>query len=247
MRWPPAPLTPDTAEQGGRLSGRWLSPGRQEPRTPRAPPNLRTGHEVHRMHASGRGPDNDTEPGEAFAMRRSGVRIPSAPPCDVSRHRHSPNPSGVRVRVGVVGAPAADGPGVELSPERENPCGVVVVDTRDGQSHRRNGPADEVRQDGGVDTRGCRCEPLWGFGSVEADQGVEVHHAAQLVLGDLGRATLLGVRRARGRGFYGVTADCSSPDCWLRRRASASRTCDLTVPTEMPRAAAVSASVRSSK
>ena len=53
--------------------------------------------------------------------------------------------------------------------------------------------------------------------------------------------------RARGHGFHVVAADCSSPDCWLRRRASASRACDLTVPTEMPRAAAVSASVRSSK
>ena len=50
-----------------------------------------------------------------------------------------------------------------------------------------------------------------------------------------------------GHGFHVLAADCSSPVCWLRRRASASRTCDLTVPTEMSRAAAVSASVRSSK
>ncbi len=68
------PLTPDTGEQGGWLSGRWLSPGRQEPRTPRAPPNLRTGHEVHQMHASGQGQTTTQSQGKPVSGHR---KLPS--------------------------------------------------------------------------------------------------------------------------------------------------------------------------
>ena len=51
----------------------------------------------------------------------------------------------------------------------------------------------------------CGCEPVGGAGTVEADQGVEVDHAAQPVLGhlcvlergDLGKS---GGRRGEGLG-----------------------------------------------
>ena len=89
--------------------------------------------------------------------------------------------------VGVVGAAAgAHGAGVELAAEREDPGGVVLVDTRHGQPHRGRGLADEVGEDGRGEGCGGGGEPVRALGAVEADQGVEVDHAALLVLGDLG-------------------------------------------------------------
>jgi hypothetical protein len=81
--WPP--LTPDTDEQEGWLSGRWLSHGhdreRVAPRAARRVPHVFPRPGIQRNRGTRRRRSGSTPKcGEAFAMRRSGVRIPSAPP-----------------------------------------------------------------------------------------------------------------------------------------------------------------------
>jgi hypothetical protein len=79
--WPPATLDLGHRRAVGRLSGRWFSSGQAELahplRTPdrwRASPGAPCSRCRH-SHFTG---------GKAFAMRRSGVRIPSAPPPDAA-------------------------------------------------------------------------------------------------------------------------------------------------------------------
>jgi hypothetical protein len=94
---------------------------------------------------------------------------------------------GRQVPVGIVDT--SGGPhwsGVELASERKGPGRVVGVDAGFGQPHGPGRGADQVGQLVGGDGCGGGCEPVDGAGAVEADQGVEVDHAAQLVLGDLG-------------------------------------------------------------
>ena len=89
------PLTPGTDEQVGWLSGRWLSHGRgrerREPRSTRHVPHVfpRPGIERNRgtLRSRGGGPPKR---GEAFAMRRSGVRIPQLHQTATPSHQRTP-------------------------------------------------------------------------------------------------------------------------------------------------------------
>ena len=78
-RWPPAPLDPGHCRANGagyRVDGSLLAdPTTHPPRTPQRFSAAPSAPDARRSSSSG-------EAGNAFAMRRSGVRIPSAPPLD---------------------------------------------------------------------------------------------------------------------------------------------------------------------
>ena len=87
---------------------------------------------------------------------------------------------------GVKCAIGADGSGVELPAEREDPGWVALVDAGNGEPDGTGRLLDQPCQRHRIDGGGCGGEPVGGLGAVEPDQGVEMHHPAQLVLGDLG-------------------------------------------------------------
>ena len=94
---------------------------------------------------------------------------------------------GAQRTVGVVGAAvAADRAGVELAAEGQEP-GRVLASTP-GTVNRTEAAAARTRsaKRRGVDRGGGGREPVGGAGAVEPDQGMEVDHATDLVLSDLG-------------------------------------------------------------
>ena len=84
LRWPPATLDPGRRRAGGLVIG---SVALFCPDRFRAPPAHPRPIVLGSRRSACTGPDAAVQPGVAFAMRRSGVRIPSAPP---DRHRVPP-------------------------------------------------------------------------------------------------------------------------------------------------------------